>query len=160
MNIALAKVQQVLEHENAYCVSSLHLNCFLVKVSNLSTCHVIYRYIYTDSRIIGEAFVTYDLKEYYSALYEILFESTFHYMIEHKPNPDVASESDMLIRGLELMFVKKRQIPIDRMAAFIKRFCIVALNMPTKTVGNCMQLVKRLISVSSDNQRLKAMAND
>lgn len=69
-------------------------------------------------------------------------------MIEHKPNPDAASESDMLIRGLELMFVKKRQIPIDRMAAFIKRFCIVALNMPTKTVANCMQLVKRLISVS------------
>ncbi|KAI7878590.1 nucleolar complex-associated protein 3 [Lichtheimia hyalospora FSU 10163] len=102
----------------------------------------------------GEAFVTYDLKEYYSALYEILFESTFHYMIEHKPNPDAASESDMLIRGLELMFVKKRQIPIDRMAAFIKRFCIVALNMPTKTVGNCMQLVKRLIS---KDRRLDAL---
>ncbi|CDH49649.1 nuclear export protein noc3 [Lichtheimia corymbifera JMRC:FSU:9682] len=102
----------------------------------------------------GEAFVTYDLKEYYSALYEILFESTFHYMIEHKPNPDAASESDMLIRGLELMFVKKRQIPIDRMAAFIKRFCIVALNMPTKTVANCMQLVKQLIS---KDRRLDAL---
>ena len=68
-------------------------------------------------------------------------------MVEDKPSSEHLSESEMLTRGLELMFLKKRQVPMNRMAAFIKRFSVVALNMPTKTVMNCLQLVKRLINV-------------
>ena len=98
--------------------------------------------------ILGGA-LNYDLKSYYSELYGILFEAAFHYMVEDKPNAEHMSESEMLTRGLELMFLKKRQVPVDRMAAFIKRFSVVALNMPTKTVMNCLQLVRRLINVSA-----------
>ncbi|KAI9249766.1 nucleolar complex-associated protein-domain-containing protein [Phascolomyces articulosus] len=92
----------------------------------------------------GEA-LNYDLKAYYSELYGILYEAAFHYMVEDKPSLEHLSESEMLTRGLELMFLKKRQVPVNRMAAFIKRFSVVALNMPSKTVMNCLQLVKRLI---------------
>lgn len=55
----------------------------------------------------------------------------------------------MLIKGLELMFLKKRQIPVNRLAAFTKRFTLVALNMPNKTVLQCLALVDRLVQVSS-----------
>ncbi|KAI8138282.1 nucleolar complex-associated protein-domain-containing protein [Fennellomyces sp. T-0311] len=101
----------------------------------------------------GEA-LNYDLKSYYAELYGILFESAFHYMVEDKPSAEHLSESEMLTRSLELMFLKKRQVPVNRMAAFIKRFSAVALNMPTKTVMNCLQLVKRLIN---KDRRLDAL---
>ncbi|KAI7860963.1 nucleolar complex-associated protein-domain-containing protein [Circinella umbellata] len=101
----------------------------------------------------GEA-LNYDLKSYYSELYGILYEAAFHYMVEDKPSSEHLSESEMLTRGLELMFLKKRQVPMNRMAAFIKRFSVVALNMPSKTVMNCLQLVKRLIN---KDRRLDAL---
>ncbi|KAI9492352.1 nucleolar complex-associated protein-domain-containing protein [Zychaea mexicana] len=101
----------------------------------------------------GEA-LSYDLKAYYAELYGILFEAAFHYMVEDKPSVEHLSESEMLTRGLELMFLKKQQVPVNRMAAFVKRFSVVALNMPNKTVMNCLQLVKRLIN---KDRRLDAL---
>ncbi|KAI8083260.1 nucleolar complex-associated protein-domain-containing protein [Gilbertella persicaria] len=92
----------------------------------------------------GEAF-NYDLKDFYTEIYKILFKASFHTKIEEKPESQQQTESEMLIRGLELMFLKKRQIPINRLAAFIKRFALVALNMPNKTVLQCLGLVHRLV---------------
>lgn len=38
------------------------------------------------------------------------------------------------------------------MAAFIKRFSLVALNMPHKTVITCLELMKRLINVGNNDK--------
>lgn len=94
----------------------------------------------------GEAF-NYDLKDFYTEIYNILFKATFHTKIEEKPESQKQTESEMLIKGLELMFLKKRQIPVNRLAAFTKRFALVALNMPNKTVLQCLALVDRLVQV-------------
>jgi nucleolar complex protein 3 len=96
----------------------------------------------------GEAF-NYDLKDFYTEIYNILFKATYHTKIEEKPESQKQTESEMLIKGLELMFLKKRQIPVNRLAAFTKRFALVALNMPNKTVLQCLALVNRLVQVSS-----------
>ncbi|CAO3627520.1 unnamed protein product [Cunninghamella blakesleeana] len=110
----------------------------------------------------GEA-VNYDLKDFYKEIYQILLQATFHTRLEDDwllPNASKdeneqqqqtltgssESESDLILRGIEKMFLKKRQIPIDRLAAFVKRFALVALNMPTKTVISCLNLVQRLIN--------------
>ncbi|CAO3658502.1 unnamed protein product [Rhizopus microsporus] len=89
--------------------------------------------------------VTYDLKEFYTEIYNILFKATYHTAIEEKPESQDMTESEMIVKGLELMFLKKRQIPIDRLGAFIKRFALVALNMPTKTVLQCLHLIYKLV---------------
>ncbi|ORE03794.1 nucleolar complex-associated protein 3 [Rhizopus microsporus var. microsporus] len=89
--------------------------------------------------------VTYDLKEFYTEIYNILFKATYHTAIEEKPESQDMTESEMIVKGLELMFLKKRQIPIDRLGAFIKRFALVALNMPTKTVLQCLHLIHKLV---------------
>lgn len=91
--------------------------------------------------------VTYDLKEFYTEIYNILFKATYHTAIEEKPESQDMTESEMIVKGLELMFLKKRQIPIDRLGAFIKRFALVALNMPTKTVLQCLHLIYKLVQV-------------
>ncbi|CAO0803767.1 unnamed protein product [Mucor circinelloides] len=96
----------------------------------------------------GEAF-NYDLKDFYTEIYNILFKASYHTKIEDKPESQKETESEMLIKGLELMFLKKRQIPVNRLAAFTKRFTLVALNMPNKTVLQCLALVDRLVQVSS-----------
>ncbi|KAI8636491.1 CBF/Mak21 family-domain-containing protein [Parasitella parasitica] len=92
----------------------------------------------------GEAF-NYDLKDFYTEIYNILFKASYHTKIEDKPESQKETESEMLIKGLELMFLKKRQIPVNRLAAFTKRFALVALNMPNKTVLQCLALVDRLV---------------
>lgn len=92
----------------------------------------------------GEAF-NYDLRDFYTEIYNILFKASFHTKIEEKPESQQQTESEMLVKGLELMFLRKRQIPVNRLAAFTKRFALVALNMPNKTVLQCLTLVDRLI---------------
>ncbi|KAI8980968.1 nucleolar complex-associated protein-domain-containing protein [Pilobolus umbonatus] len=91
----------------------------------------------------GES-LNYDLKDFYAEIYSILLKSTFHTKIEEKPPSQLETESDMIMKALELMFLKKRQIPINRLASFIKRFAMVALNMPDKTALQCLALINRL----------------
>lgn len=43
-------------------------------------------------------------------------------------------------------------MPIHRIAAFVKRLSTVSLNMPSKTVTSCLQLIRRLTSVSIREQ--------
>ncbi|KAF7728904.1 hypothetical protein EC973_005299 [Apophysomyces ossiformis] len=92
----------------------------------------------------GEA-LNYDLKDFYQEIYAIILKASFHTNLEDKADILHDSESDLLVRGLELMFLKKRQIPIDRMAAFIKRVSLTALHMPSKTVSHCLHLIEKLV---------------
>ncbi|KAI8335136.1 nucleolar complex-associated protein-domain-containing protein [Chlamydoabsidia padenii] len=101
----------------------------------------------------GEA-LNYDLKDFYKEIYQILFMATYRTRLEDAVDDTNESESELLLRGLEMMFLKKRQIPIDRLAAFVKRFALVALNMPNKTVSRCLSLVQRLLQ---RNPRLDAL---
>ncbi|KAI8377706.1 nucleolar complex-associated protein-domain-containing protein [Radiomyces spectabilis] len=101
----------------------------------------------------GEA-INYDLKDFYTEIYVILFKSAFRTKLEDKKDANIASESELLLKGLEQMFLRKRQIPIDRLAAFVKRFCLVALNMPSKSVQQCLSFVHKLVQ---KDRRLDAL---
>ncbi|CAO3592363.1 unnamed protein product [Absidia cylindrospora] len=107
----------------------------------------------------GEA-LNYDLKDFYKEIYLILFKATYRTRLEDGWSGETTaangadSEAELLLRGLEMMFLRKRQIPIDRLAAFVKRFSLVALNMPNKTVSRCLTLVQRLLQ---RNPRLDAL---
>jgi nucleolar complex protein 3 len=98
----------------------------------------------------GEA-LNYDLKDFYKEIYQILFMATYRTRLEDgasvTDSNSSESEAELLLQGLEMMFLRKRQIPIDRLAAFVKRFALVALNMPNKTVSRCLVLVQRLLQV-------------
>lgn len=98
----------------------------------------------------GEA-LNYDLKDFYKEIYQILFMATYRTRLEDgvsvADGTTSETEAELLLQGLEMMFLRKRQIPIDRLAAFVKRFALVALNMPNKTVSRCLVLVQRLLQV-------------
>lgn len=106
----------------------------------------------------GEA-LNYDLKDFYKEIYQILFKATYRTRLEDDwtetttTTDGADSEAELLLRGLEMMFLRKRQIPIDRLAAFVKRFALVALNMPNKTVSRCLILVQRLLQVKKKKRK-------
>ncbi|KAI9033758.1 nucleolar complex-associated protein-domain-containing protein [Phycomyces nitens] len=101
----------------------------------------------------GEA-LNYDLKEFYNEMYVFLLKAGFHTNLEDKPDALHDAESELMIKSLELMFLKKRQIPINRMAAFAKRLAMSALYMPNKIVLQCLGIIHRLLQ---KDRRLDAL---
>ncbi|KAL0096487.1 nucleolar complex-associated protein-domain-containing protein [Phycomyces blakesleeanus] len=101
----------------------------------------------------GEA-LNYDLKEFYNEMYVFLLKAGFHTNLEDKPDTMHDAESELMIKSLELMFLKKRQIPINRMAAFAKRLAMSALYMPNKIVLQCLGIIHRLLQ---KDRRLDAL---
>ncbi|GAB5592285.1 hypothetical protein Unana1_07185 [Umbelopsis nana] len=111
----------------------------------------------------GEA-LNLDLQDFYTEIYRLLLPMSLDPHIEDAPGGQasdedneniantklnkatLATEAELLTKGLELMFVKKRHISIPRVAAFIKRFSISALNMPDKTISQYLTLVKKLLT--------------
>ncbi|KAI8067569.1 nucleolar complex-associated protein-domain-containing protein [Gongronella butleri] len=102
----------------------------------------------------GEA-INYDLKDFYREIYQILLRCTYRTALEEDQAVDGGqSESELILRSMDMMLLKKRQIPVDRLAAFVKRWALVALNMPTKSSLRCLSLVRRLLQ---KDQRLDAL---
>ncbi|CAG8520607.1 9039_t:CDS:10 [Ambispora leptoticha] len=54
-------------------------------------------------------------------------------------------EQELLMKGFEFMFFKRRQIPIDRSAAFLKRLSIACLNWSSKAVLECLNRMEKMI---------------
>ncbi|KAI7866584.1 nucleolar complex-associated protein-domain-containing protein [Spinellus fusiger] len=92
----------------------------------------------------GEA-LNYDLKEFYNEMYVFLLKAGFHTNLEDKPDATHQSESELMIKSLEMMFLRKRQIPINRMAAYAKRLSMSGLYMPNKIVVQCLGIIQRLL---------------
>ncbi|KAG2182251.1 hypothetical protein INT43_007178 [Umbelopsis isabellina] len=108
----------------------------------------------------GEA-LNLDLQDFYTEIYRLLLPLSLDPDIEKTPisqNVDddnnetknhqvkLETEAELVIKSLELMFVKKRHISLPRAAAFIKRFATTALNMPDQTVAQCLTLIKKLMN--------------
>ncbi|KNC96974.1 uncharacterized protein SPPG_09502 [Spizellomyces punctatus DAOM BR117] len=55
------------------------------------------------------------------------------------------SEIELALQGFELLFYKKRQVPAERVAAFVKRLAIVALHLPANAVLACLAIIRSLI---------------
>lgn len=63
-------------------------------------------------------------------------------IIKHKVN--VATESEMLLRALDVVFFKHRAQGASRLTAFVKRLSISSLHFPEKSSAACLELTKRL----------------
>ncbi|TPX66830.1 hypothetical protein SpCBS45565_g04211 [Spizellomyces sp. 'palustris'] len=55
------------------------------------------------------------------------------------------SEIELALHGFELLFYKKRQVPAERVAAFVKRLAIAALHLPANAVLACLAIIRSLI---------------
>ncbi|CAG8487162.1 7448_t:CDS:10 [Paraglomus occultum] len=115
----------------------------------------------------GEA-LNIDLKDFYTSFYAVLFPLALNPNIESRNDMSVVNsqknksahttgtdtELEMLRKGLDFIFFRRRQIPLDRSAAFIKRLSTSCLNWPSETVLLCLNTIQRLIQ---KQQRLDAL---
>ncbi|KAI9282059.1 nucleolar complex-associated protein-domain-containing protein [Umbelopsis sp. AD052] len=109
----------------------------------------------------GEA-LNLDLQDFYTEIYRLLLPMSLDPHITDAPlgsqetngfndsarptKSALESEAELLTKGLELMFLKKRHISIPRAAAFIKRFSTSALNMPDSVIEHYLTFVKKLLT--------------
>ncbi|RIB16573.1 nucleolar complex-associated protein [Gigaspora rosea] len=115
----------------------------------------------------GEA-LNIDLKEFYTQMYKILMPLALNPCMEQNENKRKqktivnnskdeikynnsisVSEQQLLMEGFDYMFFKKRTIPIERSAAFLKRLSISCLNWPSKTVLICLEKMQKMIQKQS-----------
>ncbi|KAJ3126073.1 Nucleolar complex protein 3 [Physocladia obscura] len=64
------------------------------------------------------------------------------------------SEIELVLMGLDLLFCRKKQIQIDRCAAFIKRLATVSLHLKPNAVLACLSLQRALLVKHSKLQQL------
>ncbi|KAJ3174945.1 Nucleolar complex protein 3 [Geranomyces variabilis] len=55
------------------------------------------------------------------------------------------SEIELALQGFELLFYKKRAVPVERVAAFVKRLATVALHLPPHAVLACLSIIRSLV---------------
>ncbi|KAJ3022733.1 Nucleolar complex protein 3 [Thoreauomyces humboldtii] len=55
------------------------------------------------------------------------------------------SEIELALQGFELLFYKKRSVPAERAAAFVKRMASIALHLPPHAVLACLSIIRSLI---------------
>jgi nucleolar complex protein 3 len=55
---------------------------------------------------------------------------------------------DLALEALDLMMVKKRQVSLDRVCAFTRRICAVAIHLPAELSLRCLNTVRSLFVVS------------
>ncbi|RHZ68806.1 hypothetical protein Glove_293g11 [Diversispora epigaea] len=127
----------------------------------------------------GEA-LNIDLKDFYTHFYKILIQLALNSNMEKsekerkrnndKKNNDnnddgeikykynnshsVTTEHQILMKGFDFMFFKRRTIPIERSAAFLKRLSISCLNWPNETVLSCLEKIEKMIQRQSKLEAL------
>jgi hypothetical protein len=55
------------------------------------------------------------------------------------------SEIELLLQGLDLMFFRKKQIPLARVTAFVKRVAIMSLCMSPSGILACLAMIRSLM---------------
>ncbi|KAJ1985024.1 hypothetical protein H4R34_000281 [Dimargaris verticillata] len=103
----------------------------------------------------GEA-LNIDLTEFYTQLYRLLPDLASNPHLEKRAidphglgiidDDAVASQADMLLKTLEIMFFKRGKVPVNRVAAFAKRLCTVGLHLPPNVLIKCVALLRMLLS--------------
>ncbi|CAG8555523.1 4751_t:CDS:10 [Acaulospora morrowiae] len=105
----------------------------------------------------GEA-LNIDLQDFYTQLYKILIPLALDANNdeikqrtkkgnegEYSNAHSIATDYQLLMKGFDFMFFRRRTIPIDRSAAFLKRLLISCLNWPGKTVLSCLEKMEKMI---------------
>ena len=100
--------------------------------------------VFTLMDTMGDA-ISVDLNEFYSVLYtEIIRIGTKHSINEDK-------EMEMLIKCIEYLLKKNRQVPIERIAAFVKRLATLSLASNTNKSLVCIKVINSSIKVRNVN---------
>ncbi|KAI8825104.1 CBF/Mak21 family-domain-containing protein [Fimicolochytrium jonesii] len=55
------------------------------------------------------------------------------------------SEIELALQGFELLFYKKRAVPVERVAAFVKRLATIGLHLPAHATLACLAIIRSLI---------------
>jgi nucleolar complex protein 3 len=105
----------------------------------------------------GEA-LNIDLKDFYSSLYTQMMRiplSTESCRVEQEaagPGGEMShmavlrhSDIHLLLQGFELVFFKKKQLPIQRVAAFVKRLATISLQLSSNALLACLAMIRSLM---------------
>ncbi|CAG8436713.1 10740_t:CDS:10 [Funneliformis mosseae] len=109
----------------------------------------------------GEA-LNIDLKDFYTQMYTIIMPLALNPYMEKSELEQlkadegkvsnatyIATEQELLMKGIDFILFKRKQIPTDRSAAFLKRLSIACMNWPSKTVLKCLTTMKKMIQRQS-----------
>ncbi|CAG8474317.1 4812_t:CDS:10 [Funneliformis caledonium] len=109
----------------------------------------------------GEA-LNIDLKDFYTQMYTIIMPLAMNPYMEKSELEQlkadegkvsnatyIATEQELLMKGIDFILFKRKQIPTDRSAAFLKRLSIACMNWPSKTVLKCLTTMKKMIQRQS-----------
>ena len=86
----------------------------------------------------GEA-LDIDLKDFYNCLYSQMIQLSF--LLSKRES---CAEMELLLKALELMFYKKKHIPIERVAAFTKRLAYMSLYLSSNETIGSLAMIKSL----------------
>jgi nucleolar complex protein 3 len=105
----------------------------------------------------GEA-LNIDLKDFYSSLYTQMMRiplSTGSCVVEQDLASPVGemnhmavlrhSDIHILLQGFELVFYRKKQLPIQRVAAFAKRLATISLQLAPNALLACLAMIRSLL---------------
>jgi nucleolar complex protein 3 len=84
-------------------------------------------------------FLDLDPKEFYQQLYSLMLSTGLN-RNEHTLY--------IILKCLEFCFLKKKQLSLNRVAAFLKRLAIISLHLPTFQLLACLVIMKQFFQVS------------
>ncbi|KAI8055872.1 CBF/Mak21 family-domain-containing protein [Syncephalis plumigaleata] len=130
----------------------------------------------------GEA-LSYDLKEFYALLYTLLFpiamKASASEIIHDEYNNQqsqkthqrkstnsddktekatrAATDTELVMRGLDVLLLQRKHIPVERVGAFLKRMAMVSLHMSPVMAT---EVLDRIRTVMTRRQQLDALLSD
>lgn len=97
----------------------------------------------------GEA-LNIDLKDFYTILYAQLMRLPLlpsHQHISTTSSRYNQTAVELGLQGVNLMFMKRKEMSVDRVAAFVKRLITISLQLPSNATLSCLIMAQKLISV-------------
>lgn len=118
-------------------------------VGGSSAC-AIFRAIITSVEIAGgqSEVLNLDLKDFSDILYgEMLLLAANVYGIKDFLEFESNGMLDLAVKAMEVMFVKRKEICIDRVCAFLKRICSISAVLPAESTIKFLNLARSLFTV-------------
>ncbi|RKP25972.1 CBF/Mak21 family-domain-containing protein [Syncephalis pseudoplumigaleata] len=118
----------------------------------------------------GEA-LNYDLKEFYALLYTLLFPVAMKAGASETIDDEgrqtplkqtdkatrAATDTELVMRGLDALLLQRKHVPMERVAAFLKRMAIASLHMSPVMTTNALD---RIRTVMTRKHQLDALLSD
>jgi nucleolar complex protein 3 len=159
------------------------LLCVITAAQILSGQGKFYHHTYLSvlfSFIVGEA-INYDLKDFYTLLYTLLFpvamKASASEIIEEdgistvaqsskkrktttkSETTRVATDAELVMRGLDMLLLQRKHVPVERVAAFLKRIATVSLHLSSSVPAQMLQRINTAIQASLVILTLNDIAN-